>query len=107
MNTGAFIGYTAWAAGGFSPIDYNLTLTPKGSAGNFTDQEIASLCVIGTQIGSNETAANITKTTSSSQNSQSQSVLPRPQVALAASAQNIIECVWVGSITALTVLALV
>lgn len=105
MNTGAFIGYTAWAAGGFSPIDYNLTLTPNGSAGNFTDQEIASLCVIGTRIGFNETATNITKTTSSPQNSQSQSVLPRPQVVLAAGAQNIIECGWIGSIAALAMIA--
>lgn len=49
----AFIGYTAWAAGGFSPIDYNLTMTPKGSAGNFTDQETMRQCVVGTRGGIN------------------------------------------------------
>lgn len=106
MNTEAFIGYTAWAAGGFSPLDYNLTLTPKGSAGNFTDQEIASRCVIGTRIGSNETATNATKTTGPSQNSQSQSALPRPQVVLAAGAQNALEGGWIGGIIALAALAL-
>lgn len=105
MNTEAFIGYTAWAAGGFSPLDYNLTLTPKGSAGKFTDQEIASRCVIGTRIRSNETATNITKTTGPSQNSQSQPALPRPQV-LAAGAQNIFNDGWIGSIMALAALAL-
>ncbi|KAG8166967.1 hypothetical protein KVR01_002656 [Diaporthe batatas] len=102
MNTGSFIGYTAWAAGGFSPFDYSLTLTPKGSAGNFTDQEIASLCVIGTRVGYyNETATNVTETASSSHYSQSHSVLPQPEVVLTAGVQNINRCGWIGSITAL------
>lgn len=98
------MGYTAWAAGGFSPLDYNLTLTPKGSAGNFTDQELASRCVIGTRIGSNGTAANVTKTMGPSQNPQSGS--PLPQVVLAAGAQNVIEGVWMGSVLALAAIAL-
>lgn len=45
------MGYTAWAAGGFSPTDYNLTMTPLGSAGNFTDQQTVSQCVVGTRDG--------------------------------------------------------
>ncbi|KAJ4386774.1 hypothetical protein N0V93_009672 [Gnomoniopsis smithogilvyi] len=52
-NTDAFMGYTAWAAGGFSATDYNLTMTPFGSAGNFTDQETVRQCVIGTRNGLN------------------------------------------------------
>lgn len=98
-NTQAFMGYTAWAAGGFSPLDYNLTLTPKGSAGNFTDQELASRCVIGTRVGSNGTAANVTKTMGPSQSSL-------PQVVLAAGAQNVVEGVWIGSILAVAAIAL-
>lgn len=103
-NTQAYMGYTAWAAGGFSPLDYNLTLTPKGSAGNFTDQVLASRCVIGTRIGSNGTAANVTKTMGPSQNPQSESSLP--QVVLAAGAQNVVEGVWIGSILAVAAIAL-
>lgn len=53
------MGYTAWAAGAFSPIDYNLTVTPKGSAGNFTDQKTLSQCVVGTRNGnSNSTTTS-------------------------------------------------
>ncbi|KAL1849944.1 hypothetical protein Daus18300_013078 [Diaporthe australafricana] len=82
-NTEAYIGYTAWSAGGFSPLDYNLTLTPKGTAGNFTDQELASRCVIGTRNGSNATATNVTKTTSTQS--------APPQVVFAAGSQNVID----------------
>lgn len=102
-NTDAYIGYTAWSAGGFSPLDYNLTLTPKGSAGNFTDQELASRCVIGTRAGSNGTATNVTKTTGPSQSPQSESSLP--QVVLAAGARNIVEGGLIGSILAVAALA--
>ncbi|KAI1501587.1 glycoside hydrolase superfamily [Biscogniauxia marginata] len=57
-NPDAFMGYTAWAAGGFSPLDYNLTMTPKGSPGNFTDQETVTQCVVGTRnANSNSTTA--------------------------------------------------
>ncbi|KKY35360.1 putative glycoside hydrolase family 5 protein [Diaporthe ampelina] len=104
MNTEAYIGYTAWSAGGFSPLDYNLTLTPKGFAGSFTDQEIASRCVIGTRNGSNGTATNVTKATGPSQSPQPQPALP--QVVLAAGAQNMIEGGWIGSILALAALTL-
>lgn len=103
-NTQAYIGYTAWSAGGFSPLDYNLTLTPKGSAGNFTDQELASRCVIGTRLGSNGTATNTTKTAGSPQNPQPES--SRPQVVFAAGAHNIIEGGWIGSILAVAALAM-
>lgn len=61
-NPNAFIGYTAWAAGGFSPIDYNLTMTPKGTVGNFTDQETVRQCVVGTRRNSttlNTTSASV------------------------------------------------
>jgi len=51
------MGYTAWSAGAFSPIDYNLTMTPRGSAGNFTDQEIVTRCVVGTRNGVNSTGS--------------------------------------------------
>lgn len=47
-NPDAFLGYTAWSAGAFSPVDYNLTMTPWGSVGNFTDQETVRQCVVGT-----------------------------------------------------------
>ncbi|KAI1635826.1 glycoside hydrolase superfamily [Biscogniauxia mediterranea] len=70
-NPDAFMGYTAWAAGGFSPLDYNLTMTPKGSPGNFTDQETVTQCVVGTRNAvSNSTASNST-TDSASKNSTS------------------------------------
>lgn len=51
----AYMGYTAWSAGGFSATDYNLTMTPKGSPGNFTDQQTVSQCVVGTRNGFNST----------------------------------------------------
>lgn len=56
-NPDAFLGYTAWAAGGFSATDYNLTMTPFGSAGNFTDQETVRQCVVGKRNGLNQTLA--------------------------------------------------
>lgn len=53
------MGYTAWSAGGFSPLDYNLTMTPMGSPGNFTDQKTVSQCVVGTRNGnSNSTGGS-------------------------------------------------
>lgn len=55
------MGYTAWSAGAFSPVDYNLTMTPMGSPGNFTDQKTLSQCVVGTRNGnSNATATGST-----------------------------------------------
>lgn len=45
------MGYTAWSAGGFSALDYNLTMTPMGSPGSFTDQKTVSQCVVGTRNG--------------------------------------------------------
>lgn len=50
------MGYTAWAAGGFSATDYNLTMTPMGTAGNFRDQETVRQCVVGTRNGLNSSA---------------------------------------------------
>lgn len=50
-NTDAYMGYVGWAAGGFSPTTYNLTMTPLGSAGNFTDQPIVKQCLVGTRNG--------------------------------------------------------
>ncbi|CZR69888.1 related to cellulase precursor [Phialocephala subalpina] len=50
-NTDAYMGYVGWAAGGFSPTTYNLTMTPLGSAGNFTDQPIVKQCLVGTRMG--------------------------------------------------------
>ena len=52
------MGYTAWSAGGFSPTNYNLTMTPKGSPGNFIDQQTVSQCVVGTRNGN----SNATRT---------------------------------------------
>lgn len=46
------MGYVGWAAGGFSPTSYNLTMTPMGSNGSFVDQEIVQKCVVGTRSGS-------------------------------------------------------
>lgn len=51
-NTDAYLGYSGWSAGGFSATDYNLTETPIGSAGNFTDQPIVTQCIVGTRTGS-------------------------------------------------------
>ncbi len=50
-NTDAYIGYTGWAAGGFSTTDYNLTETPLGGVGNWTDQPIVEQCIVGTRAG--------------------------------------------------------
>ncbi len=50
-NPDTYLGYVGWAAGGFSPVDYNLTMTPIGSAGNFTDQPIVAQCLVGTRNG--------------------------------------------------------
>lgn len=50
------MGYVGWAAGGFSPTDYNLTMTPIGSNGSFMDQEIVQKCVVGTRSGSSGNA---------------------------------------------------
>jgi hypothetical protein len=50
-NTDVYMGYVGWAAGGFSPTDYNLTMTPMGSNGSFMDQEIVQKCVVGTRSG--------------------------------------------------------
>jgi endoglucanase len=32
-------------------VNYNLTMTPKGSVGNFTDQPIVAQCLVGTRNG--------------------------------------------------------
>jgi endoglucanase len=50
-NTDAYLGYVGWAAGGFSPTTYNLTMTPLGATGNFTDQPIVNQCLVGTRNG--------------------------------------------------------
>ena len=50
-NTNAYLGYTRWAAGGFSATTYNLTETPLGSAGNFTGQPILKQGIVGTRAG--------------------------------------------------------
>jgi hypothetical protein len=108
MKTEAFIGYTAWAAGGFSPLDYNLTLTPMGSAGNFTDQELTRRCVIGTRVGgANQAPSNVTKTTSSSQSPQPQPAQPGPQVVLATGARNMFKDGSIGSLVALAALVII
>ncbi len=53
------MGYTAWSAGAFSATDYNLTMTPIGSAGNFVDQQTVSRCVVGVRNGNlNSTKAS-------------------------------------------------
>lgn len=73
-NTDAFVGYTAWAAGGFS-LDYNLTMTPKGSTGNFSDQETVRQCVVGTRrSASNSTGTSLDETTRSSASLGNQTV---------------------------------
>lgn len=64
------MGYTGWAAGGFSPDDYNLTMTPKGSTGSFADQQIVSQCVVGTR-NTNGTGLNSTSTTQGNSGSAS------------------------------------
>lgn len=46
-----YLGYTGWSAGGFSATDYNLTMTPFGSAGNFTNQKIVQQCLVDTRTG--------------------------------------------------------
>ncbi|KAN0102309.1 glycoside hydrolase family 5 protein [Hyaloscypha variabilis] len=50
-NPDTYLGYVGWAAGGFAPVGYNLTMTPFGSSGNFTDQQIVAQCVVGTRNG--------------------------------------------------------
>ena len=65
-NTNAYIGYAGWAAGSFSSANYNLTETPFGSAGNFTDQEIVSQCIVGTR--KNATAQGLVQFTSGAGN---------------------------------------
>ncbi|KAI0599700.1 glycoside hydrolase superfamily [Biscogniauxia sp. FL1348] len=71
-NPDAFMGYTAWSAGGFSPLDYNLTMTPKGSPGNFVDQETVTQCVVATRNAvANATASGNSTAGLSSQNSTS------------------------------------
>jgi hypothetical protein len=50
-NPDTYLGYVGWAAGGFSPSTYNLTMTPIGSSGNFTDQPIVAQCLVGTRNG--------------------------------------------------------
>lgn len=71
-NSDVYLGYTGWAAGGFSPLSYNLTMTPKGSNGSFVDQDIVTQCLVGMRTGgSNSTkvvagtsdtpAANVTQ----------------------------------------------
>ncbi|KAG4442571.1 hypothetical protein IFR05_001983 [Cadophora sp. M221] len=49
-NSDAYLGYAGWSAGGFD-TKYNLTETPFGSAGNFTDQSIVKQCIVGMRIG--------------------------------------------------------
>lgn len=49
-NSDAYLGYAGWSAGGFD-TKYNLTLTPFGSAGNFTDQPIMKQCIVGMRTG--------------------------------------------------------
>lgn len=59
-NSDVYLGYTGWAAGGFSPLSYNLTMTPKGSNGSFVDQDIVTQCLVGMRTG----GTNNTKTVS-------------------------------------------
>ncbi|KAH8892646.1 cellulase-domain-containing protein [Thozetella sp. PMI_491] len=68
-NPNAYMGYTAWSAGSFSATDYNLTMTPQGSPGNFTDQKTVAQCVVGIRNG----ASNSTRVGSSSSSSSSSS----------------------------------
>ncbi|RDL32651.1 uncharacterized protein BP5553_09107 [Venustampulla echinocandica] len=56
-NPDVYLGYAGWAAGGFSPETYELTMTPRGSNGNFVDQDIVKQCVVETRgVASNATA---------------------------------------------------
>ncbi|KAG9235354.1 glycoside hydrolase family 5 protein [Amylocarpus encephaloides] len=50
-NPDVYLGYAGWAAGGFSPDTYNLTMTPQGSNGSFVDQQIVSQCLVGQRNG--------------------------------------------------------
>ncbi|KAF4635708.1 hypothetical protein G7Y89_g2393 [Cudoniella acicularis] len=59
-NSDVYLGYAGWAAGGFSATDYNLTETPFGSNGTFTDQQIVKQCIVGMRTAS---AANSTAST--------------------------------------------
>jgi endoglucanase len=45
-NADAYLGYSGWATGAFSPTTYNLAETPIGSAGNFTNQPIVTQCIV-------------------------------------------------------------
>ena len=49
-NPDAYLGYVGWSAGGFD-TKYNLTETPFGRAGNFTDQPIVKQCIVGMRTG--------------------------------------------------------
>ncbi|CZT52135.1 related to cellulase precursor [Rhynchosporium secalis] len=49
-NPDPYLGYAGWSAGGFN-TQYNLTETPFGSAGNFTDQSIVKQCIVGMRTG--------------------------------------------------------
>ncbi|PVH72965.1 glycoside hydrolase family 5 protein [Cadophora sp. DSE1049] len=49
-NPDAYLGYVGWSAGGFD-TKYNLTETPFGSAGNFTDQPVVKQCIVGMRTG--------------------------------------------------------
>ena len=49
-NPDAYLDYVGWSAGGFD-TKYNLTETPFGSAGNFTDQPIVKQCIVGMRTG--------------------------------------------------------
>ncbi|CAJ2510917.1 Uu.00g065420.m01.CDS01 [Anthostomella pinea] len=61
-NPDVFMGYTGWSAGGFSATDYNLTMTPMGSPGNFVDQQTVAQCVVGTRNGLGNSTASLNST---------------------------------------------
>lgn len=73
-NSDVYLGYTAWSAGGFSATNYELTMTPFGSAGNFTDQETVRQCVVGTRGGSNTSFTSASPTSNKSEQKGQQAV---------------------------------
>lgn len=63
-NSDVYLGYTGWAAGGFSPLSYNLTMTPKGSNGSFVDQDIVTQCLVGMRTGGSNNTKVVAGTSS-------------------------------------------
>ncbi|KAI7307525.1 hypothetical protein KC315_g13726, partial [Hortaea werneckii] len=46
-----YLGWTGWAAGAFEP-GYEISETPSGSPGSYTDQPLVKQCIVGKFTGS-------------------------------------------------------